>query len=286
MSDDRPTGPERDRQQRFEDALDDLFGADEPESPRDVPQPATDPVYPGDEPFGSSQHTPQPEPSYPIPTTAAPARQGRSVVRTLGISCAVVVALIFFCFTALAIIGFLTDGDTGASPAGPTAAVSSTTISTDRSATSTTVATISNQDDRTPLGAYVNFDGVWRVAIIDTVPDATDLVLDENMYNERPDAGWQFFMATVSVENTGSKPDVFAASYLLRAIGESGQEYTTFDDYCGVVPDPFPGDAIPPGTVHTGNICWSVRTEDVNALVMRVVDYLGEYQGPTFVLSE
>lgn len=113
MSDTRPTGPDRDRQQRFEDALDDLFGSDEPEPPATAARPIERQASVSTGPANNRAYSPQP--SYPIPTESASRQRGRSVGRTIGISCAVVVGIIFVCITALAIVGFIAGDDTGAS---------------------------------------------------------------------------------------------------------------------------------------------------------------------------
>ena len=77
-------------------------------------------------------------------------------------------------------------------------------------------------------------DDHWRIAVIDTVPDATS----------------------------------FGGSYRLKALGIGGVVYTTFADSCWVIPDDLPDpELFTNGTVE-GNVCWEVADDDVDSLQM------------------
>ena len=46
-------------------------------------------------------------------------------------------------------------------------------------------------------------DDHWRIAIIDTVPDATQLVLSENPFNDPPEEGLRFYVVTIRAQYLG-----------------------------------------------------------------------------------
>ena len=73
----------------------------------------------------------------------------------------------------------------------------------------------------------------------------------------------------------------------MRAVGASNVAYTTFNNGCGVLPDPdlevddpqvFAG-----GTVSGNAACWEIRASDANSLVM-FYDGLNTYQVTWFAL--
>lgn len=112
MSDDRQSHDNRERHERFEAALDDLFGpAEAPSNPDPIeaaPAPAVPPEAVTASPISTIDHAP----SYPNP--APPYRKRRSIASTIGIGCAVVVGIVFFCIIALLVIGLIAGDDTSA----------------------------------------------------------------------------------------------------------------------------------------------------------------------------
>lgn len=125
-----------------------------------------------------------------------------------------------------------------------------------------------------PFGQTGQLGSDWEFRVLDTLPDAWDAVYAENEFNDPPKKGHQFFMARIAATYIGSgKGTVFSDLYL-QAIG-AGQ--TAYEDYgdatCGVVPDDIndKGDVFPGGTVK-GNVCWSVKTTDVNTLKLIAED--------------
>ena len=111
-------------------------------------------------------------------------------------------------------------------------------------------------------------DDHWRIAIIDTVPDATRLVLSENPFNDPPKEGFRFYIVTIRVQYLGPDSTSFGGSYRLKALGIGGVVYTTFADSCGVIPDVLPDpELFTNGTVE-GNVCWEVADDDVDSLQM------------------
>lgn len=47
------------------------------------------------------------------------------------------------------------------------------------------------------MGTPVNLRDAWTVTVLSIMPDATQAILKENMFNDPPKAGNQFFMARV-----------------------------------------------------------------------------------------
>ena len=110
-------------------------------------------------------------------------------------------------------------------------------------------------------------DDHWRIAVIDTVPDATELVLGENPYNDPPEEGFRFYVVTIRAQYLGPGSTHFSGSNL-RALGVGGVVSTTFQNSCGVIPDDLPTpELFTNGTVE-GNVCWEVADDDVDSLQM------------------
>lgn len=118
-----------------------------------------------------------------------------------------------------------------------------------------------------PIGTPVEIGG-WTLTVIDVIPNATDLVLAENPFNDPPAEGRQFFIVTLSATYNGPGSDTFAYSIFLGAVGKSAVAYQSYEDHCGVIPNRLPDTEVFEGGTITGNVCWSVRIEDVDSLVM------------------
>ena len=111
-------------------------------------------------------------------------------------------------------------------------------------------------------------DDHWRIAVIDTVPDATQLVLGENPFNDPPEEGFRFYVVTIRAQYLGPDSTSFDGYYRLRALGVGGVVYTTYENSCGVIPDDLPSpELFTNGTVE-GNVCWEVADDDVDSLQM------------------
>jgi hypothetical protein len=79
-------------------------------------------------------------------------------------------------------------------------------------------------------------------------------------------------MVAVSATYNGSGSSHLDSGFALRAVGAANVGYTTFDNDCGVLPDPnlelddpevFSG-----GTVSGNAACWVIPSSDVSSLVM------------------
>lgn len=133
-------------------------------------------------------------------------------------------------------------------------------------------------DPSAPVGAYNNpypvgtaqaTEGDWTIQVDSVTPDGTQAVLDENSFNTAPEAGRQFFIATITATNTGTAPATFDGNFRLRARGADGTTYTAFGDACGVTPNEWDEDIeVAPGQSLTGNLCWSVPSDQLTNLRM------------------
>ena len=83
-------------------------------------------------------------------------------------------------------------------------------------------------------------------------------------------------MVEFEVKYLGPDSDQFDASYRLRALGQSGILYTTFENACGVIPGEFPSlTELFTGGALKGWECWQVASADVDSLTLMVDDDFG-----------
>lgn len=111
--------------------------------------------------------------------------------------------------------------------------------------------------------------GGWVVGVEAVTPNANQAVLARNQFNKPPAAGRQFFMVTVSATYDGEKTSSrFGVDLTMSSVGAANVQYNYADD-CGVTPEELPRstEVFKGGTIK-GNLCWSVRTTDVETLVM------------------
>lgn len=124
------------------------------------------------------------------------------------------------------------------------------------------------REDPVPMGTAVDLGDGWQITVISSIPDATDIVMQENMFNDPPRKGNQFFLARIEAKYTGSGSDTFGGSYRLRAVGPSSIGYTTYENSPGVIPDPLPNSEVFTGGTIVGNIGWEISSSDAASLVM------------------
>jgi hypothetical protein len=120
-----------------------------------------------------------------------------------------------------------------------------------------------------PVGTAVTTVDGWSIQVDSVTPDGTQQVLAENSFNTAPEAGRQFFIATVTATWTGTGAESFDGNYRLRVLGANNETYTAFGDACGVTPNEWDEDTIvASGESVTGNLCWSVPTTELPYLRM------------------
>lgn len=143
-----------------------------------------------------------------------------------------------------------------------------------RRATPSADGQVGSRENPIPLGTEADTGGKWFVSVVDVIPDATELVLAENQFNDPPASGNQFFIVRVSATYEGESSSTFPANNTLSLVGESSVAYTPFDDSCGVAPDEFSYTDVFTGGAIEGNVCWQVRSDEVDSLVMYSEDYV------------
>jgi hypothetical protein len=143
------------------------------------------------------------------------------------------------------------------------------TTTTTAAPTTTTSLEGATREAPIPVGGVVQV-GDWRLRVTEVTPDATDLVMAENQFNDPPSDGSQFFIAQLEATYTGTGSSTFWVDISLAAVGDSSVAYEEgFDASCGVIPADIDhsGETFPGGTI-TGDVCWSVQSSDADSLVM------------------
>jgi HEAT repeat protein len=128
---------------------------------------------------------------------------------------------------------------------------------------------LGSRENPLPMQKYsvTSSDG-WKITVMSVIPNATSMVLNENMFNDPPKEGHQFFLAKVRACYTGQGSDRFDGSFRLRAVGASNVAYSTFENSCGVIPNPISDAEVFTGGCIEGYIGWEIRSIDAKSLVM------------------
>ena len=129
-----------------------------------------------------------------------------------------------------------------------------------------------SRDNPVPLGTAVEVEHSgtdhWQVTVLETIADATQIVLDENQFNDSPEVGNQFFIVNVRAKYLGQDSTRFSGISRLKALGDGGVVYTTFGNWCGVIPDELPNPELFTNGTIEGNECWQIASSDVDSLLM------------------
>lgn len=127
-----------------------------------------------------------------------------------------------------------------------------------------------SRENPLPVGQSARV-GDWEVLVVGTTPNATEQVLTENQFNDPPAEGRQFFIVNLEATYVGEESGTFWVDVSASTVDDANVTYETFEDGCGSIPDSIDdsGEAFLGGTV-TGNLCWSVSSEQVGSLVMFV----------------
>lgn len=118
-----------------------------------------------------------------------------------------------------------------------------------------------------PQGQALVVPEGWELAVTSFIPEATKLVLAENQFNDPPEPGMKFAIVRVRMTNVAADdPDNPDAGFALRLVGSKQLGYSTFTDYCGVIPDNIAfgtSDVFRGGTVE-GNVCYQVGIDETD----------------------
>ncbi len=164
------------------------------------------------------------------------------------------------------------DATTTTAPTTTSAEATTTTEATATTTTTTEPPAVGTVDDPVPAGTWATIGSVDAV-VLGMVPNATDLVLAENEFNELPAPGNRFVFWRVAVANSGDEATPLLSELSFSVVGPSAVAYDS-SAYCGVVPDEFDQfrDVFPGGTVE-GNLCWEVADGDAEDLLLLVDEF-------------
>lgn len=134
----------------------------------------------------------------------------------------------------------------------------------------TNVAVPSSRTEPIPLGT-ANLVGTYTVQVVSVEPDATDMVVTDDSFNEPPAEGNQFYLVTISVTNQGDIPSSPWWDLTFNAVGDQSIGYTETTNSCGYVPNgSYEAPELAPGESAEFNVCWQVPTAEAASLVMYV----------------
>ncbi len=123
--------------------------------------------------------------------------------------------------------------------------------------------------------------------MLSVTPNANDIVVLENPFNEPPTAGNQFFIARINATYVGSSAGNPGFELNFQAVGDLNVSYTVFNNTCGV----YPGDLysvtelFPDGSAEF-NVCWQIDSQDEGSLVMYVESVLDFNSQPVWFSLE
>ncbi|MCX8032665.1 MAG: DUF4352 domain-containing protein [Thermoleophilia bacterium] len=126
--------------------------------------------------------------------------------------------------------------------------------------TAATIASLGSRKNPIPFGATAQV-GDWVVKVVDFKPDATQLILKENQFNEPPKAGQQYVLVRLEATYAGKESGTFWVDMSCRFLGNKGN---TFKTATVVAPDEISdaGEAFEGASV-SGNLVFSVDSDQV-----------------------
>jgi hypothetical protein len=158
---------------------------------------------------------------------------------------------------------------TGTTQVAGTTQVVGTTLS---STTSTVVGMeLGTRRNPIPVGQEAQV-GDWTVKVVDAVLDATQLVTDENMFNDPPESGSQYVLVTIEATYTGEESSTFWVEMMYKFVGSKGN---TFDSGMVVAPDSIldDGEVFSGGTV-AGNLAFVVESTQVSGGTLMIEEFV------------
>lgn len=140
------------------------------------------------------------------------------------------------------------------------------------------VVSANSESDPAPLGS-AGLTGQYLITVTGVNADATDYLMEADSFNEPPAEGNRFVLVSVSLTFLGDGIADSAVELSYDGIGESGTEYGTSADSCGIVPnDEHDNGDLFTGSVANYNICWEVSGEDADTLMLQITSY-GDFSG-------
>jgi hypothetical protein len=113
--------------------------------------------------------------------------------------------------------------------------------------------------------------GEWTLRVRNVTPDATNLVLAENQFNDPPAQRHQFLLVTLDgrLSDSAADSETFWTEMSLKVLGSRSLAFDQSQADCGVIPsDLFDAPEVFPGGRIQGNVCWEVRQSETDSLLL------------------
>lgn len=135
-----------------------------------------------------------------------------------------------------------------------------------------------------PLGTTAKI-GNWNITVTGVTPDATQMIMTENMFNDPPTPGRQFMLIGIKAEYLGGGEDTanLWIDTSFHVVGDRAAAYGSSDSSCGVIPGSFMDlPEVFEGGIVEGNVCFSVPTDEVDSFILMGDEGFSFDSTPTF----
>ena len=125
-----------------------------------------------------------------------------------------------------------------------------------------------SQELPAPAGSTVVTGGGLALTIVSANLDAADIVLNEFVHNDPPDAGNRFAMARVRVQNVGGRVDIesYISDSHFDLVGFSTGELSWYKPTCGAIPDELSISSFL-GGIGEGNVCFEIPESETGLML-------------------
>lgn len=163
-------------------------------------------------------------------------------------------ALVIAAFATMAEGSSSGDGDTMVESAEGSVADDAADDSADDSALGT-------RSNPAPLGSVARI-GDWEISVVDVNEDAASIVIEENQFNDPPQAGFNFVIWNIEATYVGEESGNLWVDTTWKVVGSDGN---TFNERCGVIPDDISdaGETFPGASV-SGSECAAVEASQLD----------------------
>lgn len=143
--------------------------------------------------------------------------------------------------------------------------------------------TIGTRRDPIPVGQEAVV-GAWEVRITDVLTDATQVILDENMFNEPPESDARYVLITLDATYVGEVASTFWIDILCTFVGDEGD---TFSLASVVPPTPITDTAeVATGGAVSGNVVFAVASKEIAGGTLMLQDLVSREGGRVFFAIE
>ena len=107
----------------------------------------------------------------------------------------------------------------------------------------------------------------WKIEVLGVTPNAETAILSEYHGNTPAPPGYQYFIAKLKVTNLNPTSANFPEERL-GTKGQSGRNYTHFEDSCGFLGGEIFYEDFSPNESKITNFCWTIKVSDADGLVL------------------